>query len=56
MKRLLMVAGVCLLIGGLAFGQGWTPQARVSVPFEFVVGETVLPAGIYTVSTHHYSD
>jgi hypothetical protein len=51
MKKLLMVAGVCLLIGGLAFGQNWTPQARVEVPFDFVVGETALPAGTYVVST-----
>ncbi len=51
MKKLLMVAGVCLLIGGLAFGQSWTPQARVAVPFEFVIGETALPAGTYVVST-----
>ena len=51
MKKLLMLAGVCLLIGGLAFGQNWTPQARVEVPFEFVVGATVLPAGTYVVST-----
>lgn len=51
MKKLLMVAGACLLIGGLAFGQNWTPQARVEVPFEFTVDETVLPAGTYVVST-----
>ena len=51
MKKLLMVAGACLLIGGLAFGQNWTPQTRVEVPFEFVVGETVLSAGTYVVST-----
>lgn len=51
MKKLLLVAGVCFLIGGLAFGQNWTPQARVEVPFEFVVGATVLPAGTYVVST-----
>jgi len=51
MKKLLLVAGVCFLIGGLAFGQNWTPQARVEVPFEFVVGETALPAGTYVVST-----
>ncbi len=51
MKKLLMVAGVFLLIGGLAFGQNWTPQARVEVPFEFILGETVLTAGTYVVST-----
>ena len=51
MKKLLIVAGVCHLIGGVAFGQKWTLQARVEVPFEFVVGETALPAGTYVVST-----
>ncbi len=50
-KAILMVAGTCLLIAGVASGQQWTQQARVSVPFEFVVGTTVLPAGSYTVST-----
>lgn len=50
MKKVLILAGLCLALGGLAFGQ-WTQQARVSVPFEFVVGNTVLPAGTYSVST-----
>jgi hypothetical protein len=40
-----------LLAAGLAFGQYWTQQAIVEVPFEFVAGNTLLPAGIYTVST-----
>lgn len=50
-KPIVITAGVCLLVAGFAFGQKWTQQARVSVPFEFVVGETVLPAGTYTIST-----
>lgn len=50
MKKLLMVAGVCLVLARFAFGQ-WTQQARVNVPFDFIVGSTVLPAGTYTLST-----
>lgn len=33
-----------------ASAQGVTPQGRFMVPFEFSVGEKVLPAGEYTVS------
>lgn len=50
-KQVVITAGVCLLVAGFALGQKWMQQARVSVPFEFVVGTTVLPAGTYTVST-----
>lgn len=35
----------------MASGQQWTQQVTVTVPFEFVVGTTVLPAGSYGVST-----
>lgn len=34
-----------------AFGQ-WETHATVAVPFEFSVGDTVLPAGSYAVLTH----
>ncbi len=54
MKRQLFIgAGVCLLIliASFALSQQWTQQAKVSVGFEFVVGDTVLPAGTYWVST-----
>ena len=50
-KCTVLAAAVCLLIAGFAFGQRWTEKAKVSVPFEFVVGSTVLPAGNYLVST-----
>ncbi len=50
-KRVVIVAGVCVLIAGFAFGQRWTEKVKISVPFEFVVGNTVLPAGNYLVST-----
>jgi hypothetical protein len=52
-RQLLLAAGICLviLVAVLAMGQQWTQQARVSVPFEFVFGTTVLPAGNYSVST-----
>lgn len=50
-RQILFAAGVCLLFTGLAVAQHWTQQVTVSVPFEFVVGTTVLPAGSYAVST-----
>lgn len=52
-KHLFIAAGVCLLIliAIFAFSQQWTQQVKVTVPFEFVVGNTVLPAGDYWVST-----
>lgn len=50
-KRAVIVAAVCLLIAGFALGQRWTEKAKVSVPFEFMVGNTLLPAGNYLVST-----
>lgn len=50
-NHILIAIGVYLLIAGLAFSQQWTQQARVTVGFEFVVGDTVLPAGTYSIST-----
>lgn len=50
-KTVLSAAMMCLLLSGLAFAQKWTQQVKVSVPFEFVVGTTALPAGDYAVST-----
>lgn len=50
-KATLVVAAMCVLLSGLAFAQKWTQKAKVSVPFEFVVGTTVLPPGDYFVST-----
>jgi len=43
-----MVVGVLALAGSVpAYAQG----SKVTVPFQFIVGETVLPAGSYLVST-----
>jgi hypothetical protein len=52
-RRYWIAAGVFLfiLIAVFAFSQQWTEKAKVSVPFEFVVGNTFLPAGNYLVST-----
>ncbi len=53
MKKQVLAAvmvGVFLLAGsGAAFAQA--PVTSVSVPFEFVVGKTVLPAGSYVVTS-----
>lgn len=50
-KWILMVAALCLVLSSSALGQGWTPQARVEVPFEFAAGGSVLPPGTYVIST-----
>ncbi len=51
MKNGFLVAGLCLLLTNLAFGQQWQSAASSYVGFEFIVGDTVLPAGTYSVST-----
>ena len=44
-----MVVGVAALVGSSAvYAQG--PLSKVTVPFEFVVGDTILPAGSYDVT------
>jgi hypothetical protein len=52
MKRqifgIVMAAGIAVLIAAPSFAQA-TDQAILRVPFQFVAGNTVLPAGTYTV-------
>ncbi len=51
MRKHLLVAAVVVvltLVGSAAFAQ--SPVTRVSVPFQFIVGETMLPAGSYVVT------
>ncbi len=44
-----MIVGVLALAGSLpAYAQG--SPSKVTVPFQFIVGETVLPAGSYVVT------
>ena len=51
MKRLLLMAFVLLSVAGLRSPASAQEGAVVvTVPFEFVVGTTTLPAGTYTVS------
>ncbi len=47
MKRILItaVAALCLLAGGTVFAQDHPLKAQI--PFDFCVGDTVLPAGTY---------
>ena len=51
MKKAVTLVGVMLLLLCIqsAYGQSWKTVARIDVPFEFVVGSTVLPAGTYAV-------
>ncbi len=45
-----IVVGVIALVGSsAAYAQGTV--SKVKVPFQFIVGETVLPAGSYVVTT-----
>src|SRR5215468_6054149 len=47
-----MLLAVSLFLSVLpSFGQDWETKATVNVPFEFVVGKTVLPAGDYAILT-----
>ena len=51
-KSILLVGMPSLLLGAVAvFGQGWETKAISKVPFDFVVGSTVLPAGDYAIRT-----
>lgn len=50
-KQLLVaVAVVVLTLVGSSAAYAQPSLTRVSVPFQFIVGDTVLPAGAYTVS------
>ena len=51
MKQAVMIAGILFLLVFIepAYGQFWQPVAQVKVPFEFAIGETVLPEGTYIV-------
>ncbi len=51
MKNVVLVAGLCLFLATLAFGQQWQPVANSYIGFDFMVGDTALPAGTYSVST-----
>ena len=50
-KQVLTLVGVLslLLVAGSAFAQGG--QIRATIPFNFTVGHTTLPAGSYSLST-----
>lgn len=51
MKSNMLIAIALLAIAGLAVpARAQQAEVAVTVPFEFVVGTTVLPAGTYTVS------
>lgn len=47
-KFLFTMLGIVFLFATPAFCQ-WSPRGNVAVPFEFAVGETLLPAGNYSI-------
>ena len=51
MKKTVTLTGIlfALVCVPPALGQQWAPVATVDVPFDFMVGNTELPAGAYTV-------
>lgn len=53
MRKSMLLAGVLSLFLSVvpAFGQGSETKATAKVPFDFVVGTTVLPAGDYAIRT-----
>ena len=50
-KPLWQILAICLMLAGAAFAQSWRQQAKIDVPFDFILGDAVLPAGTYSVST-----
>lgn len=48
MNKWVLIAALCFLIAPPGYGQN--ARATITVPFEFTVGQTVLPAGTYIVS------
>src|SRR5512136_1368023 len=58
MKRLgfsILIVLLAGLIGGLTYAQGMRELMALNIPFDFVVGDTSLPAGEYYVlgSSNH---
>jgi hypothetical protein len=53
MKKAILLAGILTLFLCVvpALGESWETKAKTNVPFEFMAGDTVLPAGVYTVQT-----
>jgi hypothetical protein len=51
--RWLTITAVFLFLAGSAVAQNWqSPKTTTTVPFEFVVNGTTLPAGTYIVRTN----
>lgn len=52
-RWLMVVTVLCLLLTGLAVAQeSWETKARISVPYDFIVAGTTLPAWSYSVQTY----
>lgn len=52
-KSCFVVTALCLMFAGSASAQLWSsPKLTTSVPFDFVVNGTILPAGTYIVMTY----
>ena len=53
MERCFLFTALCLMFAATASAQQWSsPKLTVNVPFNFVVGDTPLPAGTYLVMTY----
>jgi hypothetical protein len=49
-QLLVLVAVVALTLAGSSAAYAQQPVTRITVPFQFIVGDTLLPAGAYLVT------
>jgi hypothetical protein len=54
MRPIMFLAFVVAVFCGPVCGQSWDAGGKVNVPFEFAVGQMILPAGHYQVSTSFF--
>src|SRR5215472_17081915 len=54
-NKLMVLASIVLALSSAVLAQDFTPKVRADIPFNFYAGNTMLPAGIYTISVNSES-
>jgi hypothetical protein len=54
-RKLMVLASIVLALSGAVLAQDFTPKVRATIPFNFYVGNTMLPSGTYTISVNSQS-
>ena len=54
-RKLVVLASILLALSGAVLAQDFTPKVRATIPFNFYAGNTMLPAGTYTISVNSES-